>query len=302
MAGIFGGKDTGKDKNEVDNNYNYYKYIYTPTEMGITVGSSLSNVSDGVAGIFKYIKVLVEGTSGASKTGKPLGNKFFVETSEKCVERRTKREQKRSIYFDNIPTGNFGIIKDTGESFSDFRGLIPGAIENMMGLANIDFFSIFTQSKMPDCDLVRLKTVDINNKQGEAEAYVIVDDIKQISPCNFVPIRINPETRDVCKRDGFIMQNNIKDEEIENANLYENYYKLDDNDSDSDSDSGSDSDDENNNDNDNKKNKKKNKKNNDNVKLKMPDDLFLQILFYSLGALSVYIALKLLANMYKKRK
>jgi hypothetical protein len=33
----------------------------------------------------------------------------------------------------------------------------------------------------------------------------------------------------------------------------------------------------------------------------MPDDVFLKVLFYSLGALSVYIALKLMANMYKKR-
>ena len=289
---------------EVDNNYNYYKYIKTPTEMGIETGSSLSNVSDGVAGIFKYIKVLVEGKSGASKISGPLGNKFFVETSEKCIERRTKEEKKRSLYFDNVPTGNLGIIKDTGENFSDFRGLIPGAIENMMGLENIDFFSIFSQSKIPDCDLVRLKTIDIKNKHGEAEGYVIIDDIKKISPCNF-PNRENPETKDICKRESFMLQNYMKEDEIDNANLYKNYYKLDDDNSDSDSDSGSDSDsdDKNNNDNDNKKNKKKNKKNNnDNVKLKMPDDVFLQILFYSLGALSVYIALKLLANMYKKRK
>jgi hypothetical protein len=293
-----------KDKPEVDNNYNYYKYIYTPTEMGVSVGSDMNNVSDGVAAIFKYIKVLVEGKSGASKTGKPLGNKFFVETSEKCIERRNKKEQIRSIYFDNIPTGNFGVIKDTGENFSEFRGLIPGLIENMMGVAKIDFFSVFTESKMPNCDLVRLKTVDINNKKGEAEAYVTVDDIKQISPCNFVPTGINTETRDTCKREDFMLQNHMKDEEIDNANLYENYYKLgkDKRDSESDSDSDSNSDDENDNNkkkNKNNNNKKKNK--NNNMKLKMPDDLFLQILFYSLGALSVYIALKLLANMYKKR-
>lgn len=288
---------------EKNNEYNYYKYIKTPNEMGIKVGSSLDNVSDGIAGIFKYIKVLVEGKSGASKTGEPLGNKFFIETTEKCIDQDTKTEKTRSLYFDNIPTGNFGIIKDTGENFSEFRGLIPGAIENMMTLGKIDFFSIFTQSTQHPCKLVKLKTVDIDNKIGEDEAYIIVDDIKQISPCNF-PSKQNPETKDTCKRDGFMLQNYMKDEEINNANLYENYYKLDDDNSDSDSNSNSDSDSDTDNVDDiknyNYNNKKKNKKNN-NVKLKMPDDLFLQILFYSLGALSVYIALKLLANMYKKR-
>jgi len=33
----------------------------------------------------------------------------------------------------------------------------------------------------------------------------------------------------------------------------------------------------------------------------MPDDIFLQIMFYSFGAFWVYIVLKLLSNMYKKR-
>jgi hypothetical protein len=61
----------------------------------------------------------------------------------------------------------------------------------------------------------------------------------------------------------------------EDAELYKNYYNLDD-----DGDSGMDS---------------------KNMKLMMPDDVFLKVLFYSLGALSVYVALKLMANMYKKR-
>ena len=45
---------------EVDNSYNYSKYIKTPKEMGIEVGDSLSNVSDGVAAIFSYVKLISE--------------------------------------------------------------------------------------------------------------------------------------------------------------------------------------------------------------------------------------------------
>ena len=75
---------------EVDNSYKYYKYIYAPKEMGITVGESLSNVENGVAGIFSYVKLLVEGKSNASKTGKPLGNKYFLDTEQNCIVESTK--------------------------------------------------------------------------------------------------------------------------------------------------------------------------------------------------------------------
>ena len=66
----------------------------------------------------------------------------------------------------------------------------------------------------------------------------------------------------------------MSEDDEKNAELYKNYYKLDDDDGDFD---------------------------NKSMKLMMPDDVFLKILFYSLGALSFYIALKLMANMYKKR-
>ena len=45
---------------EVDNSYNYSKFIKTPKQMNIKVGDSLSNVENGVAGIFSYVKLLVE--------------------------------------------------------------------------------------------------------------------------------------------------------------------------------------------------------------------------------------------------
>ena len=82
---------------EVDNSYNYSKYINTPKDMGIEVGDSLSNVSDGVAAIFSYVKLLVEGNSNASKTGKPLGNKYFLDTSENCVNEYTNKKETHQV-------------------------------------------------------------------------------------------------------------------------------------------------------------------------------------------------------------
>lgn len=259
---------------EVDNSYNYSKYINTPKQMGITVGDSLDNVSDGVGAIFSYVKLLVEGKSNASKTGKPLGNKYFLETSESCINQYTNEKVKRSLYFDNVPTGNLGILQDTGDEFSEFKGLVPGAIEDVMAIGKIDFFAAFTDVGVPKCLPVKLKTIDINNKQGSDTQYVTVSDIEAISPCNFIS-KTNPVTNAVCTRDGFTMPYDNTNEDINNAELYKNYYNLDD-----DGEGGIDS---------------------KNMKLMMPDDVFLKVLFYSLGALSVYIALKLMGNMYKKR-
>ena len=78
----------------------------------------------------------------------------------------------------------------------------------------------------------------------------------------------------MCTRQGFTMQNDNTNDDKNGAELYKDYYNLHDDDGETDG---------------------------KNMKLMMPDDIFLRVLFYSLGALSVYIALKLKANMYKKR-
>ena len=262
---------------EVNNNYDYSKYIKTPKNMGITVGESLRNVEDGVAGIFSYVKLLVEGKSNASKTGKPLGNKYFLETEQNCIVESTQEKVKRSLYFDNVPSGTVGVLKDTGDNFSEFKGLVPGAIEDVMALGKIDFFAAFNDVGIPKCLPVKLKTIDINNNEGSATQYVTLSDIEAISPCNFIkgPNEIspqNPVTKAKCTRQGFT----VSEEDENNAELYKDYYKLHDDDDDGEMDGK-------------------------NMKLMMPDDIFLRVLFYSLGALSIYIALKLMANMYKKR-
>jgi hypothetical protein len=258
---------------EVNNNYDYVKYIKTPKELGIKVGDSLSNVENGVAGIFSYVKLLVEGKSNASKTGNPLGNKYFLETEQNCINQSTNQKEKRSLYFDNVPSGTFGVLKDTGDNFSEFKGLVPGAIEDVTSLSKIDFFAAFNEVGVPKCLPVKLKTIDINNKEGSATQYVTISDIEAISPCNFVS-KTNPVTEAVCTRQGFTMQNDNTNDDKNGAELYKDYYNLHDDDGETDG---------------------------KNMKLMMPDDIFLRVLFYSLGALSVYIALKLMANMYKKR-
>ena len=270
-------KEPEKTK-EVDNDYKYYKYIKSPTEMNISVGSSLANVENGVSGIFNYIKLLIEGKSVASKTGELLGNKFFLETDQSCINQNNNEKVSRSLYFDNVPSGTIGFLKDTGQNFTEARGLIPGAIEDILSIGKIDFFAAFNETGMPKCLPVKLKTIDVNNKKGYDTQYITISDIDNTSPCNFFT-KTNPVNGYDCdpKRQGFTMRHDDIDDDKNGAELYKDYYKLND-DGDNDTSNG-------------------NKK----MKLMMPDDVFLKILFYSLGALSVYVALKLMANMYKKR-
>ena len=254
----------------VDNNYSYFKNIKTPDQLGMTPGSSLSNISNGVAGLVNYVNLLVEGTSPASVTGGPLGNKYFIETNQKCSS--PDGDVIRSLYFDNIPSGSLGLMDSgMGSSFSEFKGLIPGALEDVISIAKLDFFAAFTSMEPPKCVNVELKTIDINNNEGTAKAYIALDDLNDISPCNFTD-GYNPGTKVTCNTQGFTVhdENNTFNSTKKRKNRRKNTYSRPEN------------------------------KNRD-LKIKMPDDIFLQIMFYSFGAFWVYIILKLLGNMYKKR-
>jgi hypothetical protein len=54
--------------------------------MGMSPGFSLGALANNVDGLLSYVEVLISGTGKASVTGKPLGNKFFLETTGKCSE------------------------------------------------------------------------------------------------------------------------------------------------------------------------------------------------------------------------
>lgn len=304
------GGDTGSS---VDTNYTYYKYINTPSDLGMEPGYDLSNISDGVAGITSYIQLLVEGRSNASKTGKPLGNKYFYKTSQTCKD-PMGNIQPLALYVDNVPSGNLGIIpKGTGGNVTSYKGLLPGIIENAFSLAQIDFFSAFSSMEPPKCQNVTLQTIDTNNNISTDSGYISIDDIANISPCNFVNNGYtNVVTGGTCG-ETFVVHDETRmskrnEKKYKKINKKINkklkkLYKNDDDDNGNSSDSSSSdsrSSDSSSSDSDgdsSKKNKNKNK----GYKIVMPDDAFLKIFIFSFGALWVYIALKLMANMYKKR-
>jgi hypothetical protein len=264
-----------------DNNYMYYKFIKTPSDLGMSPGSNLSNISDGVAGIISYINLLVQGNSAASTTGQPLGNKYFYPTSQKCTD-PDGNSQTLSLYVDNVPSGSLGIIPaGVGGNFSTFKGLIPGMLEDAFSLAKIDFFSAFTSMDPPKCQNVTLETISVDNKTSQDSGYVSISDIKNISPCNFVANNnTNTITGGTCS-ESFMVRDESRSR-TRRGRRYRNreLKKLYESDGDS-------------NDSSNYRNKGQN--------IMMPDDIFLKIFILSFGALWIYVALKLMANMYKKR-
>ena len=271
-----------------DNNYPYYANILTPAQLGMSAGSSLSNIEDGVAGLVNYIHLLVEGTSPASATGKPLGNRYFIKTNQNCVNIMDNSNVTRSLYVNNIPSGGLGLVQDgaMGQNFTSFRGLLPGALEDILSLSKIDFMSAFSSVSLPKCQSVTLQTIDNHNNIGYDTGYVTLDDLNDVPPCAF-SVGFNPVTQTKCS-EGFKVGV--------------------DSDSDSESDKGIQKKKKKNNKNKNKKNKNKKIKSNgyNNVinndkPIRMPDDIFLKIFIYTIGAFWLYVILKLLANMYKKR-
>jgi hypothetical protein len=156
--------------------------------------------------------LLVTGSSSASATGGPLGNKYFLKTGAKCQAADTCttdaagkvscQETDRYIYINNIPSGNIPFISSgMGQNFSEFRGLIPGAIEDLNVLNPSGIFRAFKDPATPQCQKITMEVIDNNNNRTEQSNYVTLGDIKSMDPCWFNTStynNINPITNKQC--------------------------------------------------------------------------------------------------------
>ena len=82
--------------------YNYAQNIKTPANMGITTKASYTTAGDDIKGMVAYVDVLVSGQCSkgspcASKTGGPLGNRYFYKTGGQCKD-SNGNEQDRYIF------------------------------------------------------------------------------------------------------------------------------------------------------------------------------------------------------------
>ena len=193
----------GLEQEVLGPDYNYVNYINSPDELGMSENGTISTLTKDVEGIIEYVKVLVSGSSRASKTGQPLGDKFFLETGAKCRDVATGKQVTRSLYVNNIPDGSVPFLTSgMGITFTDFRGLVPGVIENISNLNPMLIFQAFMTGSDPSCQAITMPTMDVNNVAGTKTAYVTNTDIKNMDACWFGKGNTNPVTGQTCS-EGF---------------------------------------------------------------------------------------------------
>jgi hypothetical protein len=179
--------------------YPYYRNIKTPSEIGMSNKGTIQQMGKNIDGLISYVEVLVSGKSKASKTGGPLGNKFFLQTGAKCIDKETNQEVDRHIYVNNVPQGNIPFISSgLGVNFSEFKGLIPGSMGNLNALNPFTIMQSFLSGSKPECQKITLETIDANNRKSSESHYLTLVDIQNMDPCSFQN-RVNPITKARCR-------------------------------------------------------------------------------------------------------
>jgi len=187
--------------------YPYYKNIKTPSQLGMSDKGTIQQMTKDINGLINYVELLVTGKSKASTTGGPLGNKFFLQTGAKCgaIDKCTDANDSSScenvnryIYVDNVPQGNIPFISSgLGVNFSEFKGLIPGAMGNLNVLNPFAIMRAFMSGSTPPCQEITMQTIDVNNNKSSETHYVTLVDVENMDPCTF-PNNKNPVTGAKC--------------------------------------------------------------------------------------------------------
>ena len=179
--------------------YPYYKYIKTPSDIGMSSKGSLNALGKDIEGLVSYVELLVSGGGKASATGQPLGNKFFLKTGGKCTNKSTGNDEDRYIYINNVPQGNVPFISSgMGVNFSNFKGLIPGTISNLNAFNPMEMFQAFLTGSKPNCQELTMETIDIYNNKSTETHFVTLVDIQNMDPCSFKDKK-NPITGAPCR-------------------------------------------------------------------------------------------------------
>ena len=256
--------------------YPYWKNIRSPSELGMTDKGTISAMAKDVAGLINYVEVLVTGKGKGSKTGKPLGNKFFLKTGAKCMDDQ-KKLQDRYIYINNVPLGNVPFISSgMGTNFKDLRGLLPGTMSNLNALNPFEVIQGFSAGGTPPCQKVTLQTITTNNKTSSETHYVTKLDLQSMDPCNFGNGK-NPITGKKCKQ----AFGNINNYDYSNEYYNDDEYYTSSDDDDDDDDHLNETDDT------------------DDSLLSLPKDPIVQIYLACLGILGIYILYRIMTKSKK---
>ena len=200
MANVFQQSLENKGKeSSIGSDYPYYKYIKSPSDIGMLNGGTLNQMGKNISGLINYIDLLVSGNSSASTTGQPLGNKFFFKTGGKCMDTSTNKEVDRYVYINNVPMTNIPFISSVaGLNFTEFKGLIPGTISSLNAFDPSALMRSFLEGSKPDCQEITMETIDIYNNKSTESHFVTTVDINSMDPCAFL-YKKNPKTGAKCK-------------------------------------------------------------------------------------------------------
>lgn len=263
-------------------NYEYHTKIKSPDQLGM---SPIGGIVTNVEGILSYANVLITGKSvatdygldgplggpgGVIRTG-PLGSKFFIKTGGKCINKQGQ-EVDRSSYINTVPDGNFPLLNLFDIKLKSFKGLVPGVVGNMVHMNPLNLFNAFTNTS--ECTYVTMPLVDENDVRSVDGRFMLDSEIESIDPCWFPCDKAgnrentftNKRCETNCKLSTEYSGQSWGDTDLNNFNVETWSY--------------------------NKPEGFKNIKNNSD----MPDDMLMQIYFFLLTCLMIYIIFKI----YKK--
>lgn len=186
-------------------NYDYYNKIANPSELGMSSNGDMGSLAKDVAGIIDYVEVLVSGSGPANKPGKPLGDKFILPTAGQCKDYKSNKVVTRSMYINNVPTKSIPIISNlSGMDFPDFRGIVPGVMEDMYSINPLKMFSAFMEGSEPICAEVNLNTRDSNDNTSTKAAFIPISELQSLEYDGKIPQgTVTDEMKSALNKEGF---------------------------------------------------------------------------------------------------
>ena len=153
--------------------YNYHTKIAKPKDLGVSSSPNMWALGRDVNALKDYIKIMVDGTGDANKAGRPLGDKFFLKTTGKCKDVKSKKEVTRYFYVNNQISGKLPIAGfNTG-----MKGLLIGVLEGVFQLDPSGLFKGFAEGSTPWCKAVTKQVINDKNQSYYETHHVALTDL-----------------------------------------------------------------------------------------------------------------------------
>lgn len=191
----------GIEKEFLGPDYKYYNFITKPSELGISGKGNVGALSRDIAGIMDYVQVLVSGKGPGNSKGQPLGDRFFLKTGGQCKDYKTGRLVSRSMYIDNVPTGAIPVVSGlTGVNFPEFRGLVPGIVDNIMDMNPLKLFSAFMEGSEPTCAEVKLPVIGEDGRTRTGDGFVPISELQELVKSGKITNVVSREMEEALKK------------------------------------------------------------------------------------------------------